>query len=503
MKVLRLFTAAAMITVLFACTPAEQAENEMAPEGPYVAEWESLKQHEAAPEWFQDAKFGIYFHWGVYSVPAYGSEWYPRFMHIKDSSVHKHHVEKYGDPSEFGYHDFVPMFKAENFDAEQWAALFDQAGAKFAGPVAEHHDGFAMWASDLTPWNAADKGPGRDITGEIAKAIRARGMKLFVSFHHARNNQHQKTVDGYLRWTGHYEREPGWPTVSEDPELRMLYGNLPRSEFLDLWQKKLEEVIDKYQPEVIWFDSWLDEIPVKDRQNFSAYYLNRAAEWGKDVVITRKQGDLPLDYTVHDIEKGRMKDVTGETWLADDTISKGSWCYTENLTIKSSATVLHSLIDIVSKNGVLVLNVSPMANGSIPENQQNVLKDMGAWLEVNGEAIYSTRPWTVFGEGPTDKELPEGQFGGVTDPEGGYTAQDIRFTKSKDGSALYAIALGQPKAGAKVEIRSLTDKPDISSVSMLGSDETVGWKWSGKTLVITAPESGNEQLAVVFKIELD
>jgi len=491
-----------MIFILFACSPADQADNKMSPDGTYTAEWESLKKHEAAPEWFRDAKFGIYFHWGVYSVPAFGNEWYPRNMHLKNNRVFKHHIEKYGDPSEFGYHDFVPMFKAENFNAEQWIQLFEEAGAKFVGPVAEHHDGFAMWASDLTPWNTRDKGPMRDITGEIAEAARAKGMRLFISFHHARNNQHQIISNGYLEWTGHYSRVEGWPTVSEDPELRMLYGNLPRDRFLELWQGKLEEVIDKYRPDIIWFDSWLDEIPVKLRQEFSAYYLNRAAEWGKEVVITRKQDDLPLDYTVHDIEKGRMKDVTGEVWLTDDTISKGSWCYTENLTIKSSGAVLHSLIDIVSKNGVLVLNISPMADGTIPENQQKVLKDIGDWLNVNGEAIYSTRPWTVFGEGPTDKELPEGRFGGVTDPEGGYTARDIRFTRSKDGSVLYAITLGQPDVGSEVEIRSLNGTTDIKSVSMLVSDEKIDWQWRGKVLIIKAPQTNSDNLAVVFKIEL-
>ncbi len=501
MKVKHFFTAA-MISILFACSPADQANNKTSPDGPYTAEWESLKKHEAAPEWFRDAKFGIYFHWGVYSVPAFINEWYPRSMHLKNNQAYKHHIEKYGDPSEFGYHDFVPMFKAENFDAERWIQLFEEAGARFVGPVAEHHDGFAMWASDLTPWNTRDKGPMRDITGEIAEAARAKGMRLFVSFHHARNNQHQIIRNGYLEWTGHYQRVEGWPTVSEDPELQMLYGNLPRNRFLELWQGKLEEVIDKYRPDIIWFDSWLDEIPVKLRQEFSAYYFNRAADWGKGVVITRKQEDLPLDYTVHDIEKGRMKDVTAEVWLTDDTISNGSWCYTENLTIKSSATVLHSLIDIVSKNGVLVLNISPMADGTIPENQQKVLKDIGGWLNVNGEAIYSTRPWTVFGEGPTDKELPEGRFGGVADPEGGYTARDIRFTRSKDGSVLYAVALGQPDAGSEVEIRSLTGTPYIKSVSMLGSDEKIDWQWRGTTLIITAPQTDNDNLAVVFKIEL-
>ena len=453
-----------LVLSLVGCTSADTPSLSVVPEGPYTADWPSLAKHTPAPEWFRDAKFGIYFHWGVYSVPAFGSEWYPRQMHLTNTAEYRHHLDIWGDPAEFGYHDFVPMFTAENFDAEAWAALFEEAGARFAGPVAEHHDGFSMWASGLTPWNVMDKGPNRDITGEIATAVRARGMRLFTSFHHARNNQHQIIRDGYLSWTGHYPRVVGWPTVSEDPELVMLYGNLPRDRFLDLWLGKLAEVIDTYEPDIIWFDSWLDEIPVKTRQQFSAYYLNRADEWGREVVITRKQEDLPLDYTVRDIEKGRMREATEEVWLTDDTISRGSWCYTTGLEIKPASQVLHSLIDIVSKNGVLVLNVSPMADGTIPDNQQAVLRAMGHWLGINGEAIYGTRPWRTFGEGPTDRELPEGHFGGVADPEEGYTPADIRYTMAKDGGGTLCnrarLARGRRGSAARCVYRAPHDPRD-------------------------------------------
>lgn len=301
--------------------------------GPYEPEWPSLMSHEEAPEWFRDAKFGIYFHWGVYSVPAFGNEWYPRHMHVSSRPEYKHHVDTYGDPSEFGYHDFVPMFKAESFDPEAWADLFQKAGAQFAGPVAEHHNGFAVWDSELTPWNAVDKGPQRDIMGELAGAIRKRGMRLVATFHHARNNRHMVNKDGKLNWEGHYPRVGGWPTVSEDPELRMLYGNLPRDEFLDLWRAKLVDVIDNYQPDLIWFDAWLDEIDETYQMQFLAHYFNRAAEWGRDVVVTCKHRDLPLEVAVEDFEKGRADELTEEPWLTDDTISYGSWCYTGDLKI--------------------------------------------------------------------------------------------------------------------------------------------------------------------------
>lgn len=471
-------------------------------QGPYEPEWPSLLSHEEAPEWFRDAKFGIYFHWGVYSVPAFGNEWYPRHMHVSSRPEHKHHVETYGEPSEFGYHDFVPMFKAENFDPEAWADLFQKAGAQFAGPVAEHHDGFAMWNSELTPWNAVDKGPERDIMGELAGAIRKRGMRLVATFHHARNNQHMVNKDGKLIWEGHYPRVEGCPTVSEDPELRMLYGNLPRHEFLELWRAKLVEVIDKYQPDLIWFDAWLDEIDETYQMQFLAHYFNRAAEWGRDVVVTCKHRDLPLEVAVEDFEKGRADKLTEEPWLTDDTISYGSWCYTRDLKTKPTREVLHVLIDIVSKNGQLLLNISPKADGTIPEDQRQVLLQIGDWLEQFGEAIYGTRPFTVYGEGPTQMEK-----GGHFVKTGlAYGPQDIRYTRK--GNTVYAIVLGWPGEGEKVTMTALgekaSEKPlNVKSVALLGADELIKWKQKKDELVVTCPETKPHDMALVFRIETE
>ena len=464
--------------------------------------WESLAKVNEAPEWFRDAKYGVYFHWGVYAVPAFGSEWYPRNMHIKRNREYKHHVETWGDPTAFGYPDFVPKFRAENFDADAWAKLFKQSGARFAGPVAEHHDGWSMWDSELTPWNVADKGPKRDITGELAKAIRKRGMKFVATFHHARNNLWEKpNRDGKLAWSGHYEFvKKDFPSLLEDPERAIMYGYMPREKFLKMWMGKLQEVINNYEPDLIWFDSWLDEIPESVRQEFLAYYYNHARANGKEVVVTRKQNDMPLDCSVHDIEKGRSDKLTENFWLTDDTISMGSWCYTDNLRIKPTSVVLHSLIDIVSKNGALLLNISPMADGTIPENQRKVLLDIGHWLRVNGEAIYETRPWKTFGEGATEGEA--GHFGGVTDPKGGYTPQDIRFTTK--GDTLYVISLGW--ADNALTIRSLKAGSDlypnpIGSVKLLGSRAKIRWSRTPDGLHITMPEKQPCEHAVVFKIK--
>lgn len=457
--------------------------------------WESLKDtRNDEPEWFRDAKFGIYFHWGVYSVPAYDSEWYPRNMYINGQRSHDHHVDTYGSPLEFEYADFVPMFKAENFNAEEWASLFRKAGAQFAGPVAEHHDGFSMWDSKHTPWNVGDKGPQRDITGELANAIRGEGMKFVTTFHHARNNLWKPEGE---EWTGHYDHvKRNFPSLLHDSENAFLYGYMPREKFLQLWGNKLKEVVNKYQPDLMWFDSWLDEIPDSVKMDYLAYYFNKAREWNKEVVVTYKQEDLPSDVGVKDFEKGRAGEKLEQAFLTDDTISKGSWCYTEDLEIKSTSIVLHSLIDIVSKNGQLLLNISPKADGTIPENQKQVLLEMGEWLDINGEAIYGTRPWAVYGEGPT--KLKEGPFEGFTDA-GEYTWQDIRYTQKEN--AVYAILLGWPGANKEVHLKSIAGNSlNVSEVTILGSNEQLTWQFEDKRLKIETPSRVPDQKAVVFKI---
>ncbi len=463
---------------------------------PFKAEWESLKRRDPAPQWFRDAKFGIYFHWGVYSVPAYGSEWYPRNMHIKKRREYKHHVATYGEPTAFGYHDFVPRFKAEKFDAEAWADLFVRAGARFAGPVAEHHDGYAMWASKLTPWNAKDTGPKRDITGELAEAVRKRGLRLVATFHHARNNLWKPP--GKDRWTGHYEFvKRDFPSILEDPGRAVLYGYMPREEFLEMWLGKLKEVVDAYRPDLIWFDSWLNEIPESHQKAFLAHYLNAARRWGREVVVTCKQRDITPEIVLEDFEKGRAADLTANCWLTDDTISRGSWCYTRGLKIKPAGEVLRVLIDIVSKNGQLLLNVSPKADGTIPGEQREVLLDLGDWLGRFGECIYGTRPWVVYGEGPT-RMRKAGHFVGRVQ----YGAKDIRFTTR--GDVLYAIFLGRPEGTAT--IASLAKGSGLYAgepkrAALIGSDKALKTEWDGNGLHLAMPAKLPDDKAVAVRVE--
>lgn len=491
-----------LMAVLFSCGPGAPQKEAIV----YEPTWESLARHNEAPEWFRDAKLGIYFHWGPYSVPAYGDEWYPRWMHFENSREYKHHLEKYGHPSEFGYHDFIPMFTAEHFDPEEWADLFQKAGARYAGPVAEHHDGFSMWASEITPWNALDMGPKRDITGELAKALRARGMKLITTFHHDRHLQRYAGKPDETRYEdSHFPLFAGMPPATTSGDFDYLYGNIEEEKWhREVWLGKLKEVIDKYQPDIIWFDSWLDKVKEDYRQEFCAYYLNEAQKWNKEVVIVRKQDDLPLDVSVDDLEKSRKNKIDEKAWMTDETVSTGSWCYTEDLRIKPAKDVLHVLIDIVSKNGVLLLNISPKSDGSIPEDQKNVLLTMGGWLGKYGEAIYDTRPWHTFGEGPTVQ--PEGHFNNHREfLKIKYSNEDVRYTTK--GRYIYATILGWPGNGQQVTLKSfarenLPEKTKIRSVSLLGSKEKISWKQADDGLSLQMPAVAPDEMAVVLKIKI-
>ena len=498
----------------------------------YSQDWDSLAAHNESPEWFKNAKFGIYFHWGPYSVPAYGNEHYPRTMYghlsgkkpvmnqqkrnynlgvgFQTFREHEFHKVNFGEPKDFEYHDLVPLFKAQHFDPERWADLFHLAGAKFAGPVAEHHDGYSMWDSEYTPWNSVDTGPKRDIVGEMEKAIRNRDMKFVTTFHHARVG---RSPDGselrqmrewyYYGRSQYYQREE--PDHVDSLDVQRLYGTMPWEDFLEMWNAKLEEVIDQYHPDIIWFDSWLHRIPESNRQRFAAYYLNAAAKHDQEVVITYKQEDMPQDVGVVDFEKGRMDELTDYTWLTDDTISAGqwtttgSWSYTEELDIKSTKELLHTLIDIVSKNGNLLLNISPRADGIIPSEQREALLGMGTWLRANGEAIYDTRPFVVYGEGP--KRLASS--GHFTQMSGEYNEENIRFTTN--GSTIYAIQMGCPVGGKNLLIQSINTKnlfgAEIANVSVVDSQEVIDWELTEDGLLVTAPLITSNKIALCYKIE--
>ncbi|VGO18182.1 hypothetical protein SCARR_00233 [Pontiella sulfatireligans] len=471
----------------------------------YEPAWESLGQRDAAPEWFADAKLGIYFHWGIYSVPAYGGEWYPYHMY-RDGNVHEHHVKTYGEPSRFNYHDFVPMFKAEKFNAEDWAQLFDDAGAKFAGPCAQHHDGFAMWDSEVNPWNAADRGPKQDITGLLEKTIKARGMKFITTFHHARNGQ--RYADKPEQWGGynsHYAYHPDFATSSTDPDISKLYGNMTEAAFNQYWFDQLQEVIDQYSPDIIWFDSWLKMIPQEYRKKFAAYYLNEAQKKRQDVVIAYKQVDLPSSVGVLDIEQGGKKDLSESVWLTDVTLSTKSWCYIEGQKYKPAELVVRNMIDVWSKNGVVLLNISPRADGVINQDQRDILHKIGTWMKKHEEAVYGTRAFDVYGFGHAKTDA--GKHGGQSATTQ-YTAEDGRFLRSKDGKTLYLFMLGKPDAGKEIEIRDLaghTYCPEggFKRITVLGSGVEAPFHWAKRNFWLKVPDSEMDDIATVFKMELN
>ena len=469
----------------------------------FTANWASLKKRDPAPDWFRDAKFGIYFHWGVYSVPAFGNEWYPRNMYDTKSPEYKHHVKTYGEPNKFGYPDFVPMFKAEKFNADEWADLFKKAGAQFAGPVAEHHDGFSMWASKVNPWNAKDMGPKRDCVGELEKAIRKHGMWFVTTFHHERNGLYEIEKNGRKQWTGHYEFvKKNFPELLEDPNRAIMYGYMPVDKYFQMWEDKLVEVIDNYHPDLMYFDSWLDEIPDKYKMEYLAHYFNDAGNLGKEIVVTYKQQDLPREVGVEDFEKSRADKLTDYVWLTDDTISRGSWCYTQDLGIKRPIEIVRTMIDIVSKNGQLMLNISPKADGTIPDNQKKVLLEIGNWLKKYGEAIYWTRPFVEYGEGPAKMETG----GGFAKMKGGYTAKDIRYTRK--GNTVYAMVLGWPGENQQVTMTMFgkgnkAENIKIKDVTMPGVWGKIKWQRTDAGLVVTTPDKKPSDLAIVFKLLIE
>ena len=466
--------------------------------GPFAASWDSLESY-TVPDWYQDGKFGIFIHWGAYCVPAFGNEWYPRNMYLPGSKEYLHHQATYGAQSEFGYKDFIPLFTAEHFDAAEWTKLFAEAGARFVVPVAEHHDGFQMYASDLSPWNAAEMGPKRDIVGELAAATRAEGMVFGVSTHRA---EHWWFMGGGRTFESDVQ-DPAYadfygPAHGQRPRDNYV-ENSPDAAFLEDWLRRTCEIVEKYQPQLVWFDWWIMNLAFKPYlKQFAAYYYNSGAAWGQGVAINHKYDAFPTGVAVFDIERGQVKDLRGIFWQNDTSVSKNSWGYIQGHDYKQAVDIVQDLVDVVSKNGALLLNIGPRADGTIPAEEQAMLRQIGRWLSINGEAIYNTRPWHIYGEGPT--QVQEGAF---TDTRrAAFTSQDIRFTTTQD--ALYAHVLRWP-ANGEIAIRSLGQGsphrlPPIDTIAVLGSDASVTWRAEDDALYLQVHGTVDADYPVVLKI---
>ena len=302
--------------------------------GPYKDTWASLSSWQT-PKWYQKAKFGIFIHWGVYSVPAFDSEWYPRNMYIEGSKVYEHHIKTYGAHKNFGYKDFIPMFKAEKFDPNAWAALFKKAGAKYVVPVAEHHDGFQMYRSNISHWNAYEMGPKRDIVGELKAAVEAQGMTLGVSSHR---------IEHWFFMSNGKKFESDMP---QNPDRADLYWpSMPaRANSSTIITRKFS----------ILTGGFSRRRQSRTSKKAAAYYYNRAAEWGEEVAIDYKFDAYMFGTAVPDIERGQMADIKPYFWQTDTAIALNSWCYTENNDFRPAGDIICDLVDIVSKNGALLL----------------------------------------------------------------------------------------------------------------------------------------------------
>jgi len=456
---------------------------------PYEANWQSLAQHQPVPEWLRDAKFGIYCHWGVYSVPAYGNEQYFHYMHCDASSGEYAKGEQflmgererqeaiYGPLSEFGYHDFIPMFRAENFDADAWALLFKESGARFAGIVGEHHDGFAMWDSKVTPFCAAQMGPKRDCLGEMAEAVRRRGMKFFTSLHHEINYTYLNVQEGW---------------AANNPKYAKLYGCLmDHDEWLQMWSDKCDEVICQYSPDLLYFDAWMDQIPEERKLRMVQHYFNHAAQTGQEVAFTYKYKEFPRSVGMLDHEMSSLNEIDTIPWLCDFTIADGyhkSWGYVKGMQYLSHKAILHRLIQVVSNNGQLLLNLSPRADGTFPQEQQDIMANVGVWLWSYGESIYGTRPYHVSHE-----EIQK---------EG--ASYRVHYTTKNQGKILYAIFLDWPGTDNTLLLREVKSEVKRATLLSVKKNFECVAESTPEGLLLTIPKGSRlpSDVAQVVRLEL-
>jgi len=493
-------------------------------DGPYRADWATLI-HYQQPQWYTDAKFGIFIHWGVYSVPAAENEWYPRNMYRPSEGAYKNFREHFAngeiscgggapaDRSSFagcGYKDLIPLFKAEHFDASAWARLFKEAGAQYVVPVAEHHDGFSMYDSGLSDWTVVKMGPRRDTLGELAKAVRAEGLHFGLSSHRA---EHNFFYDGGRsirsdvndpKYASLYGPAHQWFMAPPDAHELVNDWTWISEDWTRDWLARDTELVEKYKPEIVYFDWWIGTPNFRRAvTEFAAFYYNYAAAHDYTGVINFKDYSLNRKAAVLDFERGQTDHIIPDHWQTDTSISNASWGYIEHDTFKTPEFLVHQLIDIVSKNGNLLLNFGPRSDGTIPEQVQSTLREMGAWLKVNGEAIYGTTYWKAYGEGPT--QVVGGAFHDTdTKP---YTPQDFRFTAK--GNTVYAIGMACPpqtgEMADKAIIHTLGSAHEgaslpVANIELIGSSRRVTWTQDTDALTVNLPAGATCKYAYALKL---
>jgi alpha-L-fucosidase len=476
--------------------PGAPAKRLIAP-GPFRPDWESLKQYEC-PDWFRDAKFGIWAHWSAQCVPEQG-DWYARNMYMQGSAHYKHHLQDYGHPSQFGFKDICHLWKAEKWDPERLIQLYKQAGAKYFVALANHHCNFDCWDSKHQPWNSVNIGPKKDLVGIWGKTARKHGLRFGVTVHCARSWSwyevaHGSDKDGPKKgvpYDGALTKADGQGKWWEGYDPQDLYcrthkpGEKPDEAYVEKFFLRVKDLIDQHDPDLLYFDD--SRLPLGEAGlSIAAHYYNANIQrhGGKlEAVLTTKNMPADLRKTlIWDIERGRSGRLEPYPWQTDTCI--GNWHYRRGARYKTAQTVITTLVDIVSKNGNLLLNIPVRGDGSIDDQEVKFLEEMAKWIAVNGEAIYGTRPWLVFGEGAA--VVRGGSFSeGRARP---YTGKDIRFTTK--GDAIYAIALGWP--GEQVTVRLLGKSSplvsgEVSEVRLLGHEGKLEWSRKEEGLTVKMP----------------
>lgn len=473
-------------------------------EGPYAPTWESL-MNAPVPDWFRQRRLGIFSHWGPYSAAAKGNEWYSRNMYIQGSEEFQHHVATYGPHSQFGYKDFIPMLTAEKFDAGAWLRLFKAAGAGYYVPVAEHHDGFQMYDSQLSDWNAAQMGPRRDVLGELKAAAEAEDVIFCASSHRAEHwffMSHGREFDSDIK-------EPMakgdfyWPAMPEPEHFDMFSQPYPTEEYLNDWLARTAEIILQYQPRLLYFDWWLlHQAFGPYLKKLAAFYYNCGRKWGADTMICYKHDAMMFGSGIVEVERGSFAEPKPYAWQTDTAVAYNSWCYTDSLQYKKSVEIIRTLVDVVSKGGNLLLNVGPKADGTIPEGDRKILEELGQWMQINGEAIHGSKCWRKFREGPTASA--DGQF---NEKPRDYTSEDYRFTAAN--GAIYAICMACPADG-RFTVKSLADSPDhnapefhgiVDKVEILGYTGPVTWHKDTQGLHVTADVHSDVPVTLKITVE--
>ncbi len=504
-----------------------------APAGPFQPTWESLTAGYHCPEWYRDAKFGIWAHWSAQCVPEAG-DWYARHMYIQGHWQYDYHVKLYGHPSEFGFKDIDNLWHAERWEPEKLMKLYKAAGAKFFVALANHHDNFDCYDSQHHEWNSVRVGPHKDIVGIWAQAARDAGLRFGVSNHSAHAWHWLQTAYGYdpegplagVPYDGHLTKADGKGKWWEGLDPQQLYTgpNMPmppgiksaeeasqwhekhdrvwtedpppnNPEFVKNWLLRFEDLVDKYHPDLVYFDNF--GLPLGQAGlDATAYFYNRniADRGDLEAVLTAK--NLKPEHRaalVEDYERGASTGIQPLPWQTCTCI--GSWHYQRNAHYKSVGQVVQMLVDVVSKNGCLLLSIPIRGDGTIDDREVEFLHGLADWMDVNQEGIFGTRPWKVFGEGPN--RAAGGMF---SEGKVAYTAQDLRFT-TKDG-ALYIYVMAVPEQD--VVVKSLAAGAEhscaVASLKLLGSDEEIHWNQNQDGLVITKPAKFPSNEVVAFKV---